>query len=162
MIVANSEIIDPNDREPVTGLPVHEKNLTDWQREIMKWAEEKGWNQGLDERSFGDWCMLFVTEIAEAYEDYRENRTQIELYYEHKSHPGQKFSWETVVDFCQNSPNSYFIEDFKPCGIPMEKADAMIRLLHWFEHNGLNANLCIAQKMAYNERRPYRHGGKRI
>lgn len=133
-----------------------------WQKKIMAWAESKGWNQGLTERSFGDWCTLLHTEISEAYEDHRDNRGFAEVYYE--VYDGNK-----VLQFKtdQNSifnPQEFIERGFtvKPCGIPIEMADLAIRLFHLAEYFDFDLADVITQKMAYNEKRPYRHGNKKL
>ena len=73
-------------------------------KELMKMAHElaisKGWWDDDIERTFGDFCALLHSEVSEAYEDYRANRGLAEIYYEGE----------------------------KPCGIPIEFADLMIRI----------------------------------
>jgi len=41
-----------------------------------------------------------------------------------------------------------------------EFADVIIRILDFAEHAGFEIEKALAVKMAYNERRPYRHGNK--
>lgn len=48
----------------------------------------------------------------------------------------------------------------KPCGIPTELADAVIRILDTCEVNGIDLGFEIERKMAYNETRAIRHGGR--
>lgn len=49
----------------------------------------------------------------------------------------------------------------KPCGEPVELADAVIRIMDYFGHMGWSLESVLYLKMKYNEERPYRHGGKR-
>lgn len=131
-----------------------------WQKKIMAWAESKGWNQNLAERSFGDWCTLLHTEISEAYEDHRNNFGFAEVYYERKGMPGTTYS-----EFEKNqlvSSGEAELHEFKPCGIPIEMADLAIRLFHLAEYFDFDLAEVITQKMAYNEKRPFRHGNKRL
>lgn len=116
--------------------PMPVGTLEFWQKYILEWAGRKGWNDF--NRSFDEWTALFHTEISEAYEDYRNHHLPNEIYYETDKNGNQK-----------------------PCGIPIELADEMIRLLHFFAMIGVDANQMIAMKMAYNEKRPYRHGDKK-
>lgn len=44
--------------------------------------------------------------------------------------------------------------------IEEELADVIIRLLDFAGKEGMNIEGALAAKMAYNEKRPYRHGGK--
>lgn len=107
-------------------LPVRGKTFSEWQKEIMEWAEEKGWNQGLDVRSFGDWISLMHTEVSEAYEDYRNHHGIDEIYYEYEDKPIRPEDLDWFRE-------QYREAILKPCGIPIEMADLMIRILHFAE-----------------------------
>jgi hypothetical protein len=139
--------------------PSREMNEMDrLQRQINLWAESKGWNQNLSDRSFGDWCALITSEISEAYEDYRNHRGLTELYFEDAL--GKKYSLNEYHDLQRAEPN--VVHNFKPCGIPIEFADAMIRMLHLADFLGFNMYNMIEMKMRYNETRSHRHGGKKV
>lgn len=99
-------------------------------RELCKTSHEiaktAGW---LDHpRSNADIINLFVSEISEALEDYRAHRGVNEVYYEYK---GQKFTKEER-DRSVEPP----AKDFKPCGIPIELADLIIRICEFMGTNG--------------------------
>lgn len=49
----------------------------------------------------------------------------------------------------------------KPEGIPIELADAIIRILDYCGYAGIDIEAAILQKHEYNKTRPYRHGGKK-
>lgn len=49
----------------------------------------------------------------------------------------------------------------KPRGLPTELADVIIRVLDLAGALGIDMQLEVERKMAYNKRRSYRHGGKR-
>lgn len=142
--------------------PAREMNAFDvQQRMIMSWAEEKGWNQNLSERSFGDWCTLITSEISEAYEDYRNHRGLNEIYFEDEL--GKKYSLNEYHDLQRGwDYNAGPMPLFKPCGIPIEIADAVIRILHLAEYAQFNLYNMIEMKMRYNEQRSHRHGGKKV
>lgn len=50
----------------------------------------------------------------------------------------------------------------KPCGVPSEMADVVIRVLHFCGKHGIDLAQAVVEKMQYNESRPFRHGGKTI
>jgi hypothetical protein len=111
-------------------------NFDQIQEIVGDWAQRKGWNE--KERDAAEWCMLLVTEAAEAYEEHRNGVEP-----------------QTI----------YFLKDdkgvMKPEGPAVEHADAVIRHLHWFAKHSLSLADVICLKMAYNETREHRHGGKR-
>lgn len=95
-------------------------------------AIDKGWYE--EPRSFGDRIALMHSELSEALEEYRD---------------GQSFT------------HVYFEGD-KPCGIPIELADVMIRIFDACGYLGIDLEHAIRLKMKYNATRPQRHGGKRL
>jgi NTP pyrophosphatase (non-canonical NTP hydrolase) len=74
------------------------------------------------------------SELSEAYEEYRH---------------GQQPTWVA------------YGADGKPDGIPSEFADLVIRVLDYCEAEGIDLEAAIVEKDAYNQTRPYRHGGKK-
>ena len=98
-------------------------------------AKEKGFWEG--ERSVGDLIALIHTEASEAFECYRDG--------------------DMELDWAEN-PGA---EIHKPIGFPSEMADILIRVLDACGHLGIDIEDVVAKKMAYNETRPYRHGGKK-
>lgn len=95
-------------------------------------AIDKGWYE--EPRTFGELIALMHSELSEALEDYRAGRDLREIYY----------------------------EGDKPCGVPIELADVLIRIFDTCEHLGIDLEEAVVEKMSYNESRPHRHGGKRI
>jgi len=51
---------------------------------------------------------------------------------------------------------------FKPSGVAAEFADVLIRLVHYSHVHGFDLDAEVARKMAYNETRRYRHGGRTL
>lgn len=95
-------------------------------------AIDKGWYE--EPRTFAEMVALMHSELSEALEDYRHGFGFDETYY----------------------------EGDKPCGIPIELADTVIRIFDACGHLGIDLDLAIRLKMAYNSTRPIRHGGKKI
>lgn len=118
-------------------------SINDLAERIRKTAVEHGWED--TSRSFGDEIALWHSECSEAFEEYRNGKNEDETYWRD---PEGK-TW-----------NVNATHDLKPEGCPTEAADVIIRILHWMEKRGINAEQVILNKMAYNETRPYRHGGK--
>lgn len=128
-------------------------------------------------------------EVSEALEEWRAGRGMTEIYWSihHNGDPGVLEYFRAVpggrlqvrnydYDFrggndsvpewldvtperVRNMPN---MKGFlKPEGIPSELADIIIRVLDICGANRIDIAAAIADKMAYNETREYRHGGKR-
>jgi len=54
-------------------------------------------------------------------------------------------------------------EFYSPAGgIPFELADVVIRVFDMCGHYGIDLESAIREKMEYNKKRPYKHGGKVI
>ncbi|WP_217597854.1 hypothetical protein [Cohnella sp. GbtcB17] len=110
-------------------------------------AVSKGWWD--EERSFGEIIALIHSEASEALEDYRAGKQPTEVWYERVTPMGMT----AIVD-------SRLYEHDKPCGIPSELADIVIRVFDAAGRYGIDLEQAIAEKMAYNATRPQRHGGK--
>jgi len=81
---------------------------------------------------FCEKMLLIVSEISEALEEFRDGRGLNEIYF----------------------------KDRKPEGIPIEIADAVIRIFDFCEANGIDLESALSMKMTYNDTRPYMHGKK--
>lgn len=101
------------------------------QQEVHACAKSKGWWD--TDRSIPECLMLIVSELAEALEDFRGGDDPQHIY-----------------DTCT-----------KPCGFPIELADAVIRILDLAGHLGIDLGEALVTKHAFNLTRPVRHGGKR-
>jgi NTP pyrophosphatase (non-canonical NTP hydrolase) len=109
-------------------------NLNDLCRDAFETAKSKGFWEG--HRAFGELLMLVVSEASEALEDYRHGRRMTEIYHETGTN---------------GLP--------KPCGIPTELADIVIRVADICGAYGIDLEAAVAEKMAYNATRPRKHGG---
>lgn len=83
-------------------------------------SKEKGWvnEDGTDPRSFAAIIVLMHSELSEAMEDWRNNKKIDEKYYEPL--PNEIVRTETTVT-----------QPAKPCGIPIELADLVIRVAQY-------------------------------
>lgn len=83
--------------------------------------------------------MLVVSELSEALEEIRVG------------------NWDTSYELKEGAP---FDAIAKPVGFPSELADAIIRILDITAAHGIDIERIVAEKMTYNESRPYKHGKK--
>lgn len=95
-------------------------------------AIDKGWYE--EPRTFGEMIALMHSELSEALEDHRNGYGLTEIYY----------------------------EGDKPCGIPTELADVVIRIFDACGYLGIDLEAAIKQKMTFNATRPHKHGGKKL
>lgn len=113
-------------------------------------AVDKGWWE--EERSFGETIALIHSELSEALEDFRAGYDPTDEWYEEKTSIGLIKHWNKIKK----------TDTWKPCGIPSELADVVIRVFDACGRYGINLEQAIKEKMAYNATRPQRHGGKKI
>jgi NTP pyrophosphatase (non-canonical NTP hydrolase) len=122
------------------------KTINELVREAHENAIAKGWWE--EPRSFGELIALCHSELSETLEDYRAGHKPDQMWYELKGAIGAL------------SANEQVTPEWKPCGIPSELADVVIRIFDMCGRYGIDLERAIAEKMAYNATRPHRHGGK--
>ena len=97
-------------------------------------AVEKGWHDST--REAPELLCLIHSEVSEVLEEYRNGRGYTEVYYN------------------ESKPD-------KPEGIPIELADIVIRIADMCGAYEIDLDAALRTKLAYNQSRPYRHGGKK-
>lgn len=113
-------------------------------------AKAKGWWDKKEHepvRSFGEQVALMHSELSEALEEYRKHGLDPKLWLREEGAANLGGGGEWV---------------YKPEGIASEFADVLIRIFDTCGHYGIPLEEALEAKMAYNETRPYRHGGKKI
>ncbi|WP_051459471.1 nucleoside triphosphate pyrophosphohydrolase family protein [Paenibacillus zanthoxyli] len=119
--------------------------------ELVKAAHDnavaKGWWD--EDRSFGEIIALIHSEASEALEDYRKGNHPRNVWYDRRLPEG---GLQTVLEMKHDTD--------KPCGIPSELADIVIRVFDACGRYGIDLERAITEKMAYNATRSQRHGGK--
>lgn len=128
------------------------KDLNDLRDEALEIAVKHGFKDA----SIPEDIALMHSELSEALEDYRFGKTPNEIWYEQKIDPSNNVF---KTDKSSHEHNGVRILN-KPCGIPSEMADVIIRVLHFCGKHQINILQAVRQKMAYNESRPFKHGKK--
>jgi hypothetical protein len=141
------------------------KGLNELRDEAFRIAKEHGFKDA----SIGEDVALFHSEASELLEDHRDGSAPTEVWYEIKTPAyhgngapmmvGGKQLTVAVRSPLSTTTEGHFI---KPCGIPSELADIVIRVLHFSGKHGIDIEKAVVEKMAYNESRPYLHGGKKL
>lgn len=119
----------------MTITPEEEAAVFQIAEECWRIADEKGWHSD-PSTTFGDRIALIHSEASEALEAFRDP------------------NWELNT--------TWYREDGKPEGVPSELADVVIRAFDMAGIYKIDIAAAIAEKMAFNEGRSFRHGGKRI
>lgn len=122
-------------------------------------ARQHGWHD--NRRSFGELIALCHSELSEALEEHRDGLEPSDTYYEcNKCSCGP---CNTRNDTNKHQMGvTYCLDAWKPCGIPSELADVVIRIADMCGMYGIDLEAAIAEKMAFNKTRPFKHGGKVI
>lgn len=138
-------------------------------------AVEKGWwepqpHDGVYvHRTFGDLIALVHEEASEALREHRNGHEPTHVSYSYsvigysgpnlESHDGHWHANGTRIT-PENAAELGLRAE--PHGIPIELADVIIRVLDIAGWYGIDIEKAVAEKMAHNTTRPYRHGGKKL
>lgn len=118
------------------------KTITDYVEEATRIAREHGWG----------WTEI---EKGEVLQGKRIHRLLSDLALAHSE----------ISEAVEAARDGAFLmtggDGAKPEGVVVELADAVIRIMHISGELGLPLEKAIAAKMAYNESRPFKHGGKK-
>jgi len=106
--------------------------ITELSGDIHEWAVAQGWWEDYD-RSIPEQLALMHSELSEALEELRND---------------------------PDPSHAYYREDGKPEGFGVELADCIIRILDTAARYEIPIGEIILEKMEFNAKRPYRHGGK--
>ena len=129
--------------------------------ELCKKAHANAVNKGFweEDKSFGEQIALMHSELSEALEEYRDGRGIDSVYFQCKLPQNISCNIGQINGVCLTniSPIENQCESAKPCGIPIELADVLIRIFDTCGRYGIDLEQAIEIKMKYNESRPYKH-----
>lgn len=121
-----------------------------WVALLVKECKRIADEHGFTDATAAEDIALMHSELSEALEDIRAGKPLNEMQYK------DPFS-DAVLDY-QRPLGTLG----KPIGVPSELADVVIRVMHFCGKHGINLGKAILEKMAYNESRPFKHGGKAL
>lgn len=128
------------------------RQLADLCKRSRDLSLEKGWlnEDGTDPRPFHTVTSLFHSELSEAFEEVRDHKAPNVIYYEVKikeddGSTSKSLASADQLPSLQKLESKYgrgreFI-DAKPCGIPIEFADFVIRVAQYYGSAGKGAEL---------------------
>lgn len=135
------------------------KSINELVQEAHTNAVNKGWWD--EDRGFGAVIALIHSEVSEALEDYRNGEKPTTVWYEHKDAVHGTYRSSFMRESKKDMEGGH-ISLGKPCGIPSEFADIVIRVFDACGRYGIDLEQAIKEKMEYNATRPQRHGGKTL
>lgn len=106
------------------------ETITELLREAHATSAAHGFHDG--DHNCAEKLALIHSEVSEALEEAR----------------GKKF----------DPKRTYYRDDGKPEGYPAELADVVIRVFDEAAHHGIDLEAAIVEKMAFNKKRPLKHG----
>lgn len=137
-----------------------EIKLNEFANEVHGTALVHGWWD--DWPNFPEIVALIHSELSEALEEYRKGRAMIWYACEEDQdcplicNPQDEHD---CLNYGREKECKY--RNPKPEGLPIELADAILRILDYCACAGIDIEEALTLKNAYNQSRPYRHGGKK-
>lgn len=155
-MVLKSKDVYGDERKVDQLIPIHYAGaLNDIGLAINALAHLKGWYDPA--KTDFEALLLMASEIFEAVEELRNGHDVKEVYY---------LLGEGIVQEVRYMDMQRALElgkaGTKPEGVPIELADAIIRILDFAAEHGIDIEGAMRAKHAYNATRPHRHGGKLI
>ena len=132
------------------------ERLNELRNQALRIATEHGFKDA----TVGEDMALIHSEVSEALEAYREGSEVNAVWYEHKAFGGDTGTLKTDKKETKSLNGDVILN--KPCGIPSEMADVIIRVLHFCGKHEIDIGKAVVEKMAFNESRPIKHGGKKL
>ncbi len=110
---------------------------------------------GFKDATVGEDIALMHSELSEALEDFRSGKSPTDTWYQDRNGCETIHQRERTLTVGENE-----LRLNKPCGIPSEMADVIIRVLHFCGKHRIDIGAITEEKMAYNATRGHKHGGK--
>jgi NTP pyrophosphatase (non-canonical NTP hydrolase) len=126
--------------------------IADLQARVHKVSQDKGWWEA--ERTVGDLIALMHSELTEALEEYREGRGPGDVYYTcQELDAGGRVVGSSLAESRDEIPPGMLA---RPEGVAVQLGDCVIRILDFCARWGVDLEALLEEKVAYNERYPYR------
>lgn len=126
--------------------------LNNMAKAIHENAVAHGWWD--EPRTFPEIIALVHSELSEALEEYRDGKPPVYYVVDTQQSDG------AVIPEIRTDYHDGNYHGKKPEGMAVELADAIIRILDYCGHEGIDIDAIVREKHEYNLTRPYRHGGK--
>lgn len=133
-------------------------NLRDLITAVGHQARKSGFRlSGFATREVAEHVALITTEIGELYEAHRDGRLPAEHWFEYTEADGSKVVLSTLTRR-EERDGVIKVVLGKPIGIASELADVVIRACDFADEHGIDLEMAIQNKIAYNATRPHKHG----